>query len=62
MNKIKTQFINWINDREDAYHFKVSLAKSALRFLAGASLVAGAFTIAGIFIIAAEVFGVIEEL
>ena len=43
-------------------HFFVSLAKSAIRILAGVSLLYGAILIAGGLLIAAEVLGIIEEL
>ena len=43
-------------------HFYVSLAKSGLRILAGASLLTGNFYAAGILLIAAEVLGIVEEL
>jgi hypothetical protein len=43
-------------------HFYVSLAKSALRILAGISLCSGYIYAGGLLIILAEVLGVIEEL
>ena len=43
-------------------HFYVSLAKSALRVIAGANLVIGNLFWAGTFLILAEVLGVVEEL
>jgi hypothetical protein len=43
-------------------HFYVSLAKSALRIVAGGNLVVGNLWMAGIFLILAEVLGVVEEL
>ena len=43
-------------------HFFVSLAKSAIRMLAGVSLIYGSFVICGALLIAAEVLGVVEEL
>lgn len=43
-------------------HFYVSLAKSALRAIAGASLVMMGLPEAGWLLIAAEVLGVVEEL
>jgi hypothetical protein len=43
-------------------HFYVSLAKSALRIVAGGNLVIGNLFWAGTFLILAEVLGVIEEL
>jgi len=43
-------------------HFYVSLAKSAIRILAGLALVYGLVWEAGCFLILAEVLGVVEEL
>jgi len=43
-------------------HFYVSLAKSALRVVAGASLIMMGLPEAGWFLIAAEVLGIVEEL
>ena len=43
-------------------HFYVSLAKSALRIVAGGNLVLGNLFWAGTFLILAEVLGIIEEL
>lgn len=43
-------------------HFYVSLAKSAIRIVAGGSLITGNLLIAGILIILAEVLGIVEEL
>ena len=43
-------------------HFYVSLAKSALRIIAGGNLVVGNLWMAGTFLILAEVLGVVEEL
>jgi len=43
-------------------HFYVSLAKSALRIIAGGNLVVGNLWIAGTFLILAEILGVVEEL
>lgn len=43
-------------------HFYVSLAKSALRVIAGGNLVMGNLFWAGTFLILAEVLGVVEEL
>jgi len=43
-------------------HFYVSLAKSALRMLAGAALMSGMFWTAGLLLILAEGLGVVEEL
>jgi hypothetical protein len=43
-------------------HFFVSLAKSAIRILAGVSLIYGALLIAGSLFIVAEILGIVEEL
>lgn len=43
-------------------HFYVSLAKSALRIVAGGNLVLGNLWMAGTFLILAEILGVVEEL
>ena len=43
-------------------HFFVSLAKSAIRILAGVALIYGAFVICGALLIAAEVLGIVEEI
>ena len=44
------------------WHFRISLAKSFLRIIAGGVLCGGLFLIAGILLIAAEVLGIVEEL
>ena len=43
-------------------HFYVSIAKSAVRILAGIALIGGNYMLAGALIIAAEVLGIVEEL
>jgi hypothetical protein len=43
-------------------HFFVSLAKSAVRILAGVALIYGSLLIAGGLLIAAELLGIAEEL
>jgi hypothetical protein len=43
-------------------HFYVSLAKSAVRIVAGVFLITGNLVIAGLFLIAAEGLGIVEEL
>jgi hypothetical protein len=44
-------------------HFRVSMAKSAVRIAAGISLIwPQSLILAGIFLIAAEVLGIVEEL
>jgi hypothetical protein len=44
------------------WHFKISIAKSVLRMLAGAALATGNLYMAGATLIVAELFGIIEEL
>jgi hypothetical protein len=43
-------------------HFRVSMAKSVLRVLAGAALMSQMFYTTGLLIILAEVLGIVEEL
>lgn len=43
-------------------HFYVSLAKSAIRIIAGVALIGGSLVTAGVLFIIAEVLGVIEEV
>jgi hypothetical protein len=43
-------------------HFRVSLAKSALRIVAGVFLMYGFLIAAGAILIAAEMLGIVEEL
>jgi hypothetical protein len=43
-------------------HFYVSLAKSAIRIIAGACLISGNLVFAGAGFILAEVLGIVEEL
>jgi len=43
-------------------HFYVSLAKSAIRIVAGACLVTGNLLMAGVCLIMAEVLGIVEEI
>ena len=43
-------------------HFYVSLVKSALRIVAGGTLVLGNLFWAGTFLILAEILGIVEEL
>ena len=43
-------------------HFYVSMAKSALRIVAGASLIMMGLPEAGWFLIAAEALGIVEEM
>jgi hypothetical protein len=43
-------------------HFYVSLAKSAIRIVAGVCLISGNFVFAGVGFILAEVLGIVEEM
>ena len=43
-------------------HFYVSLAKSAIRIVAGGCLISGNLLMAGVCLIMAEVLGIVEEL
>jgi hypothetical protein len=44
------------------WHFRISLAKSCLRIVAGITLIRGELLIAGTLLILAEVLGIFEEL
>jgi hypothetical protein len=59
---IKKLIEKWYREDEDTYHFRVSVLKSALRILAGVSLIAGSIAFAGVLLIIAEVLGIVEEL
>ena len=43
-------------------HFYVSLAKSAIRIVAGSCLITGNLLMAGVCFIMAEILGIVEEL
>ena len=43
-------------------HFYISVVKSMIRIVAGATLVLGLYSLCGILIILAEVLGIAEEL
>jgi hypothetical protein len=47
---------------DPSIHFKISIAKSVLRIVAGVSLIMAGFPEAGTFFIVAEVLGIAEEL
>ena len=49
-------------ESKTSWHFRISLAKSALRLAAGVSLCIGDFFTSGIFFVVAEVLGIVEEL
>jgi hypothetical protein len=44
------------------WHFRISLAKSFLRIIAGGALYSGLLGMAGLLVILAEVLGIAEEL
>lgn len=52
----------WNRADDDQFHFRVSVAKSALRIAAGFFLIFGAWAFAGLAFIVAEVLGIVEEL
>lgn len=52
----------WNRQDEDTFHFRVSVAKSALRIVAGLALMSTFFFLAGALLIAAEVLGIVEEI
>ncbi len=43
-------------------HFYVSIVKSVLRIVAGATLIMGMLVTAGVLLILAEVLGIVEEI
>jgi hypothetical protein len=43
------------------WHFQISLAKSCLRIVAGATIIRGELVIAGVLLILAEILGIVEE-
>lgn len=53
-----------MTDKENKYgwHFRLSLAKSSLRFAAAVALIFKDFEAAGSLFIVAEILGVVEEL
>jgi hypothetical protein len=51
-----------LKESKSSWHFKISLAKSALRLAAGVSLCVGDLITSGIFFIVAEILGIVEEL
>lgn len=59
---LKKLIEKWNRQDEDTFHFRVSIAKSALRIVAGLALVMSALPLAGLAFIAAEILGIVEEL
>lgn len=52
----------WNKKDEDTFHFRVSIAKSTLRIVAGLALMVNAIPFAGLAFVVAEVLGIVEEL
>lgn len=44
------------------FHFYVSMVKSVIRIIAGASIMYGYLPLGGLLIVAAEILGIVEEL
>jgi len=44
------------------HHFRISLAKSCLRIVAGITIIRGELYIAGTLLVIAEILGILEEL
>lgn len=44
------------------WHFRISMAKSGLRIVAGVALMFQDFELCGLFLVIAEVLGIAEEL
>ena len=55
-------FIGQPKESKTNWHFRVSIAKSFLRVLAGVTLIQSHVITAGILLILAEILGIIEEL
>jgi uncharacterized membrane protein YphA (DoxX/SURF4 family) len=51
-----------IKESKTNWHFRISVAKSILRIIAGIALVNGLLIPSGAFFIVAEILGIIEEL
>jgi hypothetical protein len=51
-----------VKESKTNWHFRISVAKSILRIIAGIALVNGLLIPSGAFFIMAEILGIIEEL
>jgi uncharacterized membrane protein YphA (DoxX/SURF4 family) len=51
-----------IKESKTNWHFRISVAKSILRIIAGIALLNGLLIPSGAFFIVAEILGIIEEL
>jgi uncharacterized membrane protein YphA (DoxX/SURF4 family) len=51
-----------VKESKTNWHFRISVAKSILRIIAGIALVNGLLIPSGAFFIVAEILGIIEEL
>ena len=51
-----------VKESKTNWHFRISVAKSILRIIAGIALVNGLLVPTGSFFIVAEILGIIEEL
>lgn len=51
-----------VKESKTNWHFRISVAKSILRIVAGIALVNGLLIAAGSFFVVAEILGIIEEL
>ena len=52
----------WNMNKEKLNHYNVSLAKSALRILAGVAFITYSWVLGGVLLILAEVLGILEEV
>ena len=51
-----------VKESKTNWHFRISVAKSILRIIAGIALVNGLLIPSGAFFIVAEILGIIQEL
>jgi uncharacterized membrane protein YphA (DoxX/SURF4 family) len=51
-----------VKESKTNWHFRISVAKSILRIIAGIALLNGLLIPSGAFFIVAEILGIIEEL
>jgi hypothetical protein len=50
-----------VKESKTNWHFRISVAKSILRIIAGIALVNGLLIPSGVFFIVAEILGIVEE-